>query len=137
MRKGKEEKEIITRRITETLQADGRVLFAYLYGSFLSGAEFRDIDIFVFLKDSGEPHVVSISIRESLADAFFAAGIGEVPPDFFDVRVINEAAYDFLIDILCDGLLLFDRDRETRTDLIEQVSNQYRINCALLDEVYR
>jgi len=134
MKKGK---EIITKLITDRLKVDGRVLFAYLYGSFLTGAEFRDIDIFVFLEDPNNPHMQSVSIRETLSDAFREGGIGEVPPDFFDLRVMNDAPYDFVIDVLCDGLLIVDRDREARTDLIEEVSNQYRVNCALLDEVYR
>jgi len=137
MKKDKQEKEIITRRIADTLKADERVLFAYLYGSFVTGGDFRDIDIFLFLNTQENPFHISVGIREALADTFTAAGLFEVPADFFDVRVINEAPYDFVIDILCDGLLLVDKEPDIRTDLIEKVSNEYRVNCALLDEALR
>ncbi len=137
MKKDKQEKEIITRRIADTLKADERVLFAYLYGSFVTGGDFRDIDIFLFLNTQENPFHISVGIREVLSDAFRETGLAEVPPDFFDVRVINEAPYDFVINILCDGLLLVDKDPEIRTDLIEKVSNEYRVNCALLDEAYK
>jgi len=137
MKENKRGKEIITRRIADTLKADARVLFAYLYGSFVTGGAFRDIDLFLFLKTPEDPFRVSVDIREALAGALAAAGLLEVPADFFDVRIINDAPYDFVIDILCDGLLLVDKDPEIRTDLIEKVSNEYRVNCALLDEVFR
>ncbi|NOY54262.1 MAG: nucleotidyltransferase domain-containing protein [Deltaproteobacteria bacterium] len=137
MKKQKDEKEKITRLIADTLKADARVLFAYLYGSFVTGGAFRDIDLFLFLKTPEDPFRVSVDIRELLAGALTAAGLLDVPADFFDVRVMNDAPYDFVINILCDGLLLVDRDPEIRTDLIEKVSNEYRVNCALLDEVFR
>jgi len=65
------------------------------------------------------------------------AVFSEVPAYLFDVRIINDAPYDFVIDILCKGTLIVDKDPEIRTDVIERVSDEYRVNFALLDEVLR
>lgn len=137
MGKEMKEKRRMTTIIADTLQADGRVVFAYLYGSFLTESSFRDIDVFLFLNTAGEPFQASVSVKEKLAEAFTKAGLPKVPADLFDVRVINDAPYDFVIDILCKGALIVDKDPEIRTDVIERVSNEYRVNFALLDEAYK
>jgi len=136
---GKEmkDKQRITTIIADTLLSDERVVFAYLYGSFLTESSFRDIDVFLFLNTTGAIFQVSVNVKENLAGAFMKAGFSEVPADLFDVRIINDAPYDFVIGILCKGTLIVDKDPEIRTDVIERVSDEYRVNFALLDEVLR
>ncbi len=129
------ERDAITSIISDVLNADNRVIFSYLYGSFITGEFFNDIDIFVFIRKNEAPHACSVSIKEKLFDAVNKAGFN-VGIDDFDVRVINDSSYDFAINLLCDGILIVDKDPEVRKDYIEYISNEYRINYFILDEAY-
>jgi len=77
MRKEMKDKQRITTIIADTIQADGRIVFAYLYGSFLTESSFRDIDIFLFLNTTGAIFQVSVNVKEKLAGAFMKAGFSE------------------------------------------------------------
>ena len=65
------------------------------------------------------------------------SGIKEFVIDNFDVRVINDASYDFVIDILDKGLLIVSKDEQLRTSYIEHISMEYRLNQIVLDEALR
>lgn len=130
-------KNHITSLISRILNQDERVIFAYLYGSFVSDTFFRDIDVFVYIRKDEDAFVTQSSIRDNIYEAVIHAGFHNIGIDDFDVRVINDAPYDFVIDILDKGMLLVDKNRELRTDYIEQISDQYRVNYFILDEAYR
>lgn len=66
------------------LEGDDRVVFAYLYGSFLEEGPFRDVDIAVFTSPDENPFEVSADLKIALSRR---TGI---PPDCFDIRVINQ-----------------------------------------------
>ena len=42
------DRQKITDKIKEILSADGRVVFAYVFGSFLDSKSFRDIDVGIY-----------------------------------------------------------------------------------------
>ena len=69
--------------IIEILDKDDRVLFAYLYGSAAGEEEGNDIDIAVYAKEMLDNHRLPADLKVSLHKA---TGI---PPDDFDVRVLN------------------------------------------------
>lgn len=98
---------------------------------------FRDIDIFVYIRKDEDTFVTQSSIRDNISEAVIDAGFHNIGIDDFDVRVMNDAPYDFVIDILDKGTLLVDKNRELRTDYIERISDQYRVNYFILDEAYR
>lgn len=131
------EKDRITSLISQELDNDKRVIFAYLHGSFVYGTFFRDIDIFVYIRKDEDTFVTQSSIRDNIYEAVTDAGFHNIGIDDFDVRVMNDAPYDFVIDILDKGTLLVDKNRELRTDYIERISDQYRVNYFILDEAYR
>ena len=131
------EKDHITSLISRVLSQDGRVIFAYIYGSFVCGTFFRDVDIFVYIRKDEDTFVTQSGIRDNIYEAVINAGFHNISIDDFDVRVINDAPYDFVIDILDKGMLLVDKNRELRTDYIEQISDQYRVNYFILDEAYQ
>jgi predicted nucleotidyltransferase len=130
------EKDRITSLISHKLDSDERVIFAYLYGSFVCGNFFRDIDVFVYIRNDEDTFVTQSSIRDNIYESVINAGF-HIGIDDFDVRVINDAPYDFVIDILDKGTLLVDKNRRLRTDYIERISDQYRVNYFILDEAYR
>lgn len=130
------ERDNITSLISNVLNRDEDVVFAYLYGSFIGDNPFRDIDIFAYLRNGENPFADAVRIKERVFDAFVNAGFNKFAVDDIDVRVINDSSYDFAIDLLSDGLLIVDKDPELRTDYIEQVSDEYRVNYFILDEAY-
>jgi predicted nucleotidyltransferase len=130
------EREDITSIISDVLRGDERVVFAYLYGSFITGSFFNDIDIFLFTRNAEDPFTCSASIKEELSHAVTKAGFDIFAVDDFDVRIINDAPYDFAIDLLCEGILIVDKNSDRRTDYIEKISNEYRVNYFVLDEAF-
>ena len=61
----------------------------------------------------------------------------DISPDEIDLRIINDATYDFVIDVLEKCILLVDKLPEIRTAYIEKISLQYRMNEIVLIEFYK
>jgi predicted nucleotidyltransferase len=128
------EREKVIHLIKAVLVQDGRVVFAYVYGSFVRGESFRDIDIGVHVRNPEEnPFVISSDIKTQLSFISRKEGFG-FTADQFDVRIINDAPFTFLKRIFKEGILLIDLDPELRTDIVEQVSMKYRECAGLLAE---
>ncbi|MFN3396288.1 MAG: nucleotidyltransferase domain-containing protein [Thermodesulfovibrionales bacterium] len=123
--------------LTESLKKEDDVIFAYLYGSFAEGSPIaRDIDIAVYSGGVDDPFLLQANLKIMLSDALRRDNI-DISPDDIDVRIINDAPYDFVIEILDKGILLVDKDPGLRTDFIERISLLYRINEIVLQEFYR
>ena len=114
--------------IRRVLSDDPRVIFGYLYGSYLEDpAKARDVDIAVFSSPGTDPLVLSADLKISL---YQATG---VPADRFDVRVINEVVSKgdlfglvFLRRLFATGQLLVDRDADKKGDFLEAYGMKYR-----------
>ena len=132
----KTEREHITSVISNVLNGDEDIIFAYLYGSFTTESPFEDIDIFIYVRNDKEPFVSAMRIKEKVFDAVTAHGFNTFVIDDFDVKVINNSPYDFAINLLCKGQLIVDKNPELRTNYIEQMSDEYRVNYFILDEAY-
>ena len=98
------EKEEIVRKIVEVLKNEEKVAFAYLFGSFLFGKYFNDIDLAVYVV--GE---VDANFEEKLALKLEK----EVGMEF-DVFIINDKPTLFLSEVFRKGKLIFSRDEELR-----------------------
>ena len=128
------EKERILNLIKNVLIQDERVVFAYVYGSFINGDSFRDIDVGIYVKDSEEnPFVISSDIKAQLSLSAKVEGFNIIA-DQFDVRIINDAPFTFLRRVIQEGILLVDHNPDLRTDLIEQISLKYRECAGILAE---
>jgi predicted nucleotidyltransferase len=120
--------------VKNVLEQDQRLVFAYIYGSFVRGEAFRDVDVGVYLRDSVEnPFGVSFDVKERISRSLRSSGI-DVEADLFDVKILNDAPFTFLKRVFVEGILLLDRDPDRRTDLIEYVSVKYRECTGLLAE---
>ena len=123
--------------IRRVLAADPRVIFGYLYGSFLEDpAKARDVDIAVYSSPGTDPFVLSADLKISL---YRATG---VPADHFDVRVINEVVAKgdlfglvFLRRLFATGILLLDRDADRKGDFLEAYGMKYRECEGLIGEL--
>ncbi|MFH0925086.1 MAG: nucleotidyltransferase domain-containing protein [bacterium] len=123
--------------IKDTLKNDERVIFAYLYGSSLSNNIKipRDIDLAVYVVDKKDAFIVSSDLKVKLSKTT------NIPPDSFDVRIINDllSSIDafslfYLKDVL-EGEVLVDKDFHLRANYIERYSLKYRSSIGILDEV--
>jgi predicted nucleotidyltransferase len=120
--------------VKNVLEQDQRLVFAYTYESFVRGEAFRDVHVGVYLCDSAEnPFGVSFDVKERISRSLCCSGI-DAEADLFDVKILNDAPFTFLKRVFVEGILLLDRDRDLRTDLIEHVSVKYRECAGLLAE---
>jgi len=113
----KEEKEPLIRMISQLLDEKGNIIFAYIYGSFVSSSSFRDIDIGIFIKEmSISPLSLELEIEKDIENFV------HIPTD---VRIINNAPLSFIFNILKDGKVIIDRDSNLRADFEGIVYKKY------------
>ena len=122
--------------IKNVLSKDDRVLFAYLYGSFGNSKNYNDLDIAVYAKEGCNPFEVSGDLKVALYEET------DVPPDFYDIRIINDIlekgdlfSLIYLKRLLEKNQVLVDKDFDLRTDFIEKYSMKYRSCEGIMDEV--
>ncbi len=135
LRRRQMENERLLDLIGEVLGADEKVVFAYVYGSFVSGDFFRDIDIGIYVNDPEDnPFVISSDLKTQLSFRAKKEGMDDLSADHFDVRILNDAPFTFLKRVFKEGTLLVDRDPDLRTDVIEFVALKYRECAGILAE---
>ena len=122
--------------IRDVLANDDRVIFAYLYGSFSEGEGYRDIDIAVYSQDNIDPFKLSADLKVKLYE------LTGIPPDFFDIRIINRLIKHgdlltllYLKNVFQRNEILVDKDFDKRSDYIEKYSMKYRECEGLINEV--
>jgi len=123
-------------RIQEALQAEPRVVFAYLYGSFGHSETPRDLDIAVYAKAPEDVPGLGVDIQIALGRDC------NLTPDLFDVRIINALPHTgdlfallYLKNVLETGVIMVDKAPDIRTDYLEQFGMKYRSCEGLFQEV--
>jgi len=120
----------LKKTIKEVVQDNIRVIFAYLYGSVVDSENFKDIDVALYTTQGGaDSLLLEADIQTKLSER---SGLA---PDFFDVRVINNAPVDFAITILTKGKLLFSCDEDVRSDYIERIASTYRKDFRIFEAI--
>ena len=105
----KKERERLITTISGLLEAKESVLFAYIFGSFVSGRTFNDIDIAIFIRDPAEGHSLTMELT---LEGELEKALG-LP---VDVRTINSAPLTFVCNVLRHKIVIVERDRLFRTD---------------------
>lgn len=116
--------------IVNVLEKDPRIVFAYLYGSAIHKGQYRDIDIGVYISDKEDALSVSSDVKITLS---IETGI---PPDQFDIQIINNADNLFYLEQVLNGRLLVDKDPDLRGNFIEYFSMRYREAEGILREAF-
>lgn len=80
-----EAKEEVVDKIRRVLEGEGAVSFAYLFGSFLEGGPFRDVDVGVYLGVETDPIEAAVYAEELSAKLSREVGLP------VDVVVLNFA----------------------------------------------
>lgn len=120
----------IIHSIINVLKRDPRIVFAYLYGSAIHEGQYRDIDIGVYISDKEDILSVLSDIKITLS---LETGI---PPDQFDIQIINNADNLLYLEQVLNGRLLVDKDPDLRGDFIEYFSMRYREAEGILREAF-
>ena len=122
--------------LSRVLSDASGVVFAYLYGSSTAGKAGKDIDIAVYTAPGRDPYRISADLKHKL---YKETGL---PPDAFDIRVLNEVGAHgdifgllYLKNVLEEGRVLVDKAPEVRTDFLEHYGTRYRECEGLIREV--
>ncbi|MFH1095965.1 MAG: nucleotidyltransferase domain-containing protein [Candidatus Desantisbacteria bacterium] len=93
------------------------VSFAYVYGSFIEGIPFHDIDIGVYVAGIKEKDstMYGLELTQAISKA------NHIP---VDIRVLNYATLFFLYHVI-KGRLVFERDEDIRIDIINKTVQRY------------
>ena len=123
-------KSSLVSKIKSVLEKEKAVIFVYIYGSILTDKHYRDIDIAVYAAQEPDPLALSANLTVALSKK---TGI---PPDNFDVRVINGVRDPTFLKRVLQGKLLIDKDFDERGDFIEAFSMRYRESEGILAEAF-
>ena len=107
----------VLERLSTILTKRAEVVFAYVYGSFLEGFPFHDIDIGVFVSKVTDENFsdCSAALSQMLSSEM------KVP---VDVRILNFAPVSFLYHVF-RGKLIYERDEEMRASIVERTVQRY------------
>ena len=113
----KREKEKLTKTISSYLQQNREIFAAYLFGSYVTGQPFGDIDLGILVRN--EP--------ENLLEYEFELEIKlEVLVKFaVDVRVLNKAPVSFVQNVIRHGQIIIDSKPNTRSDFESYILRKY------------
>lgn len=115
------ERENILKAIKETVSCISEIELAYIYGSFLEGDEFHDIDI-ALLVSSEKSNVRELRFALRMGTAIEKA----IKPRFeVDVRILNSSPIGFQYQVIKKGKLIFCRSEVTRINYEADVLSEY------------
>ncbi len=98
---------MIIDKVVEVLRRDRRILFAYLFGSFVRNREYaKDIDIAVYVKGK-----IPLRYEQKLA-----LEIEKNVKKPVDVIVLNDKPLLIIMEVLRTGKLIFSRDEKARVN---------------------
>ena len=112
------EKEVLAEKISDILKAKEYILFAYIFGSFVSEDGFKDIDIGVFISgaESKSSLKLELKLEGEIEDAV------HMP---VDIRILNNAPSSFTYNILKCGTVIVDKNKSLRSDFEGLVYKKY------------
>lgn len=108
-----EERSRVEGRLRELLAEEAALLLAYLYGSFVAGTGFNDIDIAVLMDETG------FSAERELFEYQLALAVKlerEVRPFPVDIICLNRAPLPLRFRVVSEGVLLLCKDEQQRIE---------------------
>jgi len=113
----KQKKEEIAKTISNYLLQHDDIYLAYLFGSFIAGRSFADIDLGISVHHQPE-NVLEYEIQlENNLEKLLKFPI--------DVRILNKAPLSFLQNVIRHGLVIVDNEPNTRSDFESYVLRKY------------
>jgi predicted nucleotidyltransferase len=116
------DKSEIIEQIREGISTLADVRVAYLYGSFLTRKDFRDIDIAVLVEPSPDPY--QMLSRAAEIGCFLEERIAYSRE--LDVRILNGEPVWFQYQVISTGNPVYTRDDDDRIDFETRVLVEYQ-----------
>ena len=132
------DRQKIVEKAKKVLFNEKKIVFAYIFGSFLNSPAFRDIDAGIYLDNIAQKDVFD---RE-LETAKKTSEACDLPVDFIDIKILNFAPSHFLNNVFKNGTILFYKNEKLLSDMIEEtslnsVANEYLAYQSLKELVPR
>ena len=113
----KREKEKITKTISAFLQQHRQIFAAYLFGSYVSGQRFGDIDIGILVLHESE-NLLGYEFELEIK-------LEELVKFAVDVRVLNKAPVTFVQNVIRHGKIIIDSKPNMRSDFESYILRKY------------
>src|SRR3989338_919556 len=112
------DRQEIMNKIKEVLYTDERIVFAYVFGSFLNSPSYKDIDAGIYLDNIARKDVFDgeLEISKKISEAC------ELPIDLIDIKILNFAPGHFLNNVFKNGAVLFSKNEKMLSKIIEETS---------------
>lgn len=112
------DKQDLINKISHIFSTKKDIVFAYIFGSFISKDEFKDIDVGVYIYNIETATILKseLELERELED------IIRIPAD---VRIINNAPISFVYNILRNKVVILDNDIDLRSDFEGIVLKKY------------
>ena len=113
----KQKKEEIIKTISTCLLQHDEIFAAYIFGSFITGESFADIDLGLLLRHEFENPLEYEIELESKLEKLVKFGM--------DVRVLNKAPVSFAQNVIRHGQVIVDTDPNRRSDFESYALKKY------------
>lgn len=112
------EKQVIIKQISSRFSKQKKIVFAYIFGSFVSEKKFTDIDIGIFIANKKGINTFNFELRmENEINSFIHFPV--------DVRTINDAPISFVYHVIKEGVLIKDDAPSLRADFEGMIFKKY------------
>lgn len=112
------EKQLIIERISSQLKEYRNIIFAYMFGSFVSQKKFSDIDIGIFVSHESNTNSLNFELKiEKKIQSLVHLPV--------DVRVVNNAPLSFVYHVIKEGILIKDEAPSQRADFEGLIFKKY------------
>ena len=112
-----QKKHLITEIASYLDRAHKDITTAYVFGSFIGGESFSDIDIGILTRDE-----VNSSLNFEL---LLESEIDKIAQYQTDVRLLNRAPLSFCQNVIRYGTVIFERDPNLRAEFEGRILKQY------------
>lgn len=123
-----DKKDALKKSIGKGLSGHSNIVFAYIFGSFLSSESFSDIDIGIYLDNeniSDNALQIEFGLERELEEYL------HIPAD---VRILNCAPLSFVFNVIKTGSLVADRNSLLRSEFEGLTLKKYFDYSHLRDE---
>ena len=112
------DRQKIVEKAKKVLFNEKKIVFSYIFGSFLNSPTFRDIDIGVYIDDVAKESVFDkeMELAKKISEAC------ELPIDVIDAKILNFAPNHFLNNVFKNGTVLLSKNEKLLSSIIEETS---------------
>lgn len=112
------EKQVVIKQISSRFSKQKKIVFAYIFGSFVSEKKFTDIDIGIYIDNKNGINTLNFELR-------MENEINSLVHFPIDVRIINDAPISFVYNVIKERVLIKDEAPSLRADFEGMIFKKY------------